>query len=76
MYIPYFTVRPNFWACLLDYFVLIVGEADVVEDGVSTVIALDSAIVALIGQYLCSQFLHSYVIFISSRIVHAFSVFR
>ena len=57
-------------------FVLIVGAVAVIEDGVSAVIALDSAIVASIGRYLYSQFLHSYVIFISSRSMHAFSVFQ
>ena len=48
---------------------------DVVEDGVFAAIALDSAIVASNGQSLCNQFLHFYVIFIGSGIVHAFSVF-
>ena len=57
------------------FLILIAGAADVVENGVSAEIALDSASVASNGWYLCSQFLNLYVILISSGIMHAFSIF-
>ena len=50
-------------------------SAVIVEDGVFAAVALDSAIVASNGRSLCNQFLHLYVIFIGSGIMHAFSVF-
>ena len=56
-------------------FTVISISADVVEDGVSTTFALDSTIVASYERYLCSQFVHLYVFFIGSGIMHVFSVF-